>query len=434
MSRRCHRDATERGKSAVRAASGGATASAGPRTVGRMRRTSPLPAADPAERTSHVSRSRTRGHPVVARARGGRVGGVLGRARRSGRDGRGARRAHRVRVVRAVSQAGRVAVHARLSRHGGAHRRGPEGAVAALRLRAHVLGRPGPRPGAGDRAPLRDEGPARRLAVAQRSRERRGADARDPGREPRARRDPRDRRRQRGAAARRVAAADDRRARAAREGRDRPAGHVCRRVGVLAEVPRGRAGRRLHHDPHPAVLGGRADRDRPRDRARRRDLQADAGGVPGPRLPDRRDRLAERGPPALARGAEPRQRGPLLPRVHDLRRPQSSAVQRDRGVRPAVEALARRHRRRLLGPLRRRPARQIRVDGPGRRGAALVDGNRRRRRRRARVRGLRRRRRPRPSGRSDGRAGGDRLRRRRARGRASCATSCSRTAAASNGR
>ena len=34
------------------------------------------------------------------------------------------------------------------------------------------------------------------------------------------------------------------------------AGDLCRRVGILAAPPRGRRGRRFHHHPYPALLGG----------------------------------------------------------------------------------------------------------------------------------------------------------------------------------
>ena len=57
---------------------------------------------------------------------------------------------------------------------------------------------------------------------------------------------------------------------------------LCRRLGVLAAQPVARRRGRLHHHPHPALLGGRADRPRsPRARrqaahreAHRRHLQA----------------------------------------------------------------------------------------------------------------------------------------------------------------
>ena len=256
--------------------------------IGRMRSPSPHPARRRNRRqrvaTSvnrpcpiDVLRPRARARPPPARRRRGGVRGVLDPPRHSRGDGVRARRSHRLRLVRAVPQARRVAVHARLSRQRRAHRRGPEGVVAPLRLRPDLLGRPRPRPGSGDRAPLRDEGPARRLAVAQRDRERRRTRRGDQGRERGARRDPRDHRRQRGPAARRTAAAGHRRSCPQRPRGDGPAGDLRRCVGVLAQVSRGRARRRLHHDPHPAVLGGRAGRDRPCDHARRRHLPEDAG-------------------------------------------------------------------------------------------------------------------------------------------------------------
>ena len=99
-----------------------------------------------------------------------------------------------------------------------------------------------------------------------------------------------------------------------------PAGDLRRRLGILDAQPvAGRRGR-LHHHPHPAVLGGRADRPRsPRARrqaehreAHRRHLQEGAGALSRQEDRDRRDRLAERRPHALRRAARPGRAGALL--------------------------------------------------------------------------------------------------------------------------
>ena len=64
-----------------------------------------------------------------------------------------------------------------------------------------------------------------------------------------------------------MSAGGSRRHHARGEGAGESAGHLCRRLGVLAAQPRGRRGRRLHHHPYPALLGGfsdcRAQRRRP---------------------------------------------------------------------------------------------------------------------------------------------------------------------------
>ena len=98
------------------------------------------------------------------------------------------------------------------------------------------------------------------------------------------------------------------------------------------------------------------------------------GGLP------RRIRLAERGPHARGRVAVADQRGARAARGGGAGQARELPGQRDRGLRPALEAPARRHRRRALGPVRRLRAQgQVRLGrrrsptirtGAGRRPAA----------------------------------------------------------------
>ena len=114
------------------------------------------------------------------------------------------------------------------------------------------------------------------------------------------------------------------------------------------------AGGRFHHHSHPALLGGFPDpgrRTRPPTSTAIR--QRGRGRLSGPGDPDRRVRLAERRAHARGRAAVARQPGARRPGGAGAGQARELPRQRDRGLRPALEAPARRHGRRPLGPVRR---------------------------------------------------------------------------------
>ena len=168
------------------------------------------------------------------------------------------------------------------------------------------------------------------------------------------RRDQRGDRRQRGVAARgHVGAATSGAQHPRGQGAGQDAGHLCRRVGVLAAQPRTRHARSTS-SPSISCRTGRTSRSRRGQRPqhvdairkRRRPLSRQ-----GDR--DRRIRLAERRAHARGRAALAGEPGARHARGARPRQARALPCQRDRGVRPALEAPARRHGRRPLGPLRR---------------------------------------------------------------------------------
>src|SRR6185312_7318353 len=110
------------------------------------------------------------------------------------------------------------------------------------------------------------------------------------------------------------------------------------------------------------------------DPTRRGRLREGRAGVSRQARDDRRDRLAQRGAAAPRCGGQPGERGALSARIPPLRGQRADAVQRDRGLRPAVEARAGRHGGRLLGHLRRAGAAEVRDAGAGGGDPALVAG------------------------------------------------------------
>ena len=165
------------------------------------------------------------------------------------------------------------------------------------------------------------------------------------------------------------------------EGAGADAGHLCGRVGVLAAQPRPGGGGRFHHHPHLAVLGGRPDPGAGRGASCGRHPQTGRGGVSRQGSLARRVRLAERRPHARGRLAVARQPGAGAARGFGAGAARRLPGQRDRGLRSALEAPARRHRRRPLGAVRCIPApRQIHLGGAGLQPSALaLAGGRRRR-------------------------------------------------------
>ena len=141
-----------------------------------------------------------------------------------------------------------------------ADRRGSRAALAADRLRAHLFDRVRARPHAGNRQAARPEGHAGHLAVRQcRKRTRSEIDTAIAARQAISRRDPRARRRQRGAAARRDDRAGSRRDHPRREERRPSAGDLCRCLGILAAPSRRLRRGRFRHHPYPSLLGGLPD-------------------------------------------------------------------------------------------------------------------------------------------------------------------------------
>ena len=119
----------------------------------------------------------------------------------------------------------------------------------------------------------------------------------------------RDRRRQRGAIARRDDRDGTRRHHPIGQGTGEGPGHLCRCLGILAAPPRDQRGDRLHHDSHPALLGGLSGSRRSRRVACRPDPAQGCRDVSGQAYPGRRDRLAERGADAGRRAALAHQPG-----------------------------------------------------------------------------------------------------------------------------
>ena len=247
------------------------------------------------------------------------------------------------------------AARSRSLRQPRADRRRPAGVVAALRLRAHLFAGAGPECRAGDRRPLWHEGADGHLARPRP----RGQRARDrAGHRHGARLSA-------GACAasswatRCCCAASSRRprwpatcAQVRARCRRRP-GDLCRRVGILAASSgAGRCGR-LHHHPRAAVLGGprRCRRSTPCSTWPRSTRQVRAA------FPGKPVMIGETGWPSAGR---PRQAASasVVNEARYLRgflryaATRAHALQRDRGVRPALEARAGRHRGRLLGHLR----------------------------------------------------------------------------------
>ena len=132
--------------------------------------------------------------------------------------------------------------------------------VGAHLLRAHLFGYGAARADHRARRAAGPQGAARHLARAESRREpprdRGGAAARPPA----SRRGQGVHRRQRGAAQGRAARRGDQGATGGGEAALGPPRHLCRCLGVLAQVARACLGGRLHHHPHPALLGGRSGR------------------------------------------------------------------------------------------------------------------------------------------------------------------------------
>ena len=145
---------------------------------------------------------------------------------------------------------------------------------------------------------------------------------------------------------------------------------------------------RFHHHPHPAVLGGLPDPGARCRAPRRRDPQAGRRRLSGQGDLPRRIRLAERGPHARGRAAVAGKPGPYDAGGVGDSQARELPRQPDRGLRPALEAPARRHCRRPLGAVRRLPAQgQIHLGCRGLQPSALaLAGGRRRRPRGAGVR------------------------------------------------
>ena len=87
------------------------------------------------------------------------------------------------------------------------------------------------------------------------------------------------------------------------EGAGIAAGHLCRRLGILAALQRPAERGRLRHHPYPAVLGGFSDAGLACRRPCRRHPQKGRGRHSQQGNRHRRSRLAERGPHARGRAA-----------------------------------------------------------------------------------------------------------------------------------
>ena len=210
-------------------------------------------------------------------------------------DGRRAPRARRrradrppaLRLVRAVPQARGVAAREGRARKRRADGRGPRRARPGHALRAHVLGRPGPRRSVAPRAQARPARAARHLDRPRRGGERPGDRARPRGASPRRRCHRRGGRRQRGAAAPRAAGRRTPNVHRTCPGGDVDPRDLRRRLGVLAAQPRARRRSVVRHRPHAALLGGRPAAGRARGGSRRARPRARARGVPGKGHPRR---------------------------------------------------------------------------------------------------------------------------------------------------
>ena len=208
----------------------------------------------------------------------------------------------------------------------------------------------------GDRATAWPEGAARALGVEPYRPHAVSDQHRRCAGEPVSGRRARNHRRQRGAAARGSVAGDAGRDDPGREVAGQDAGDLRRRLGVLAALSRARKRGRFRHDPYPAVLGGRSGRGAGRRGSCRCDPQARGRKLSRQGDRDRRGRLAERRPYARGRAAVAGQSGARHRGRAGARQARALPRQRHRGVRPAVEARAGGHRRRPLGPVRRRNA------------------------------------------------------------------------------
>ena len=132
----------------------------------------------------------------------------------------------------------------------------------------------------------------------------------------------------------------------------RPPRHLCRCLGVLAEVARAWFCGRFRHHPHPALLGGQSGRASEAV-VHVREIRGEASGqVPRQGDLDRGGWLAERGPDARRRAALAVKSGARLERRRRGGQGGGLEDQSHRGVRPAVEAAAGGNGRRLLGPVR----------------------------------------------------------------------------------
>ena len=129
----------------------------------------------------------------------------------------------------------------------------------------------------------------------------------------------------------------------------RPPRHLCRCLGVLAEIARARFGGRLRHHPHPALLGGRSGRGRGSGRPCAGDQGEASGQVRRQGDLDRGGWLAERGADARRRAALARQPGARVKRRRGGGQAGRLEGQSDRGIRPAVEAAAGRERSAAIG-------------------------------------------------------------------------------------
>ena len=130
------------------------------------------------------------------------------------------------------------------------------------------------------------------------------------------------------------------------------AGDLCRRLGILAEAPRGCRSGRFRHHSYTALLGGRAASRRRRDPARRGDLAADERRIRRQAGVYRRGRLALRRAHARGRATQPCQPGAVRPRVAGHGRARGDRGQPYRELRSALEAALGGNGRRPLGSLR----------------------------------------------------------------------------------
>ena len=134
------------------------------------------------------------------------------------------------------------------------------------------------------------------------------------------------------------------------QGAGADAGHLCGCLGILAAQPRGRGRGRFRHHPYPAVLGGLPDPGQDAARACRGDPPARWPR----RFPGKEIFLGEFGWPSAGRMREgalpsPVNQARMMHEVLALGQARELPRQPDRGLRPALEAPARRHRRRPLG-------------------------------------------------------------------------------------
>ena len=175
-----------------------------------------------------------------------------------------------------------------------ADRRGFAAPLGAHLLRPDLFGQGGAGADHAARRGPRPQGAARHLARSEPRRQspgdRGGAEARPPP----SRHGQGSHRRQRDAAQGRARS---------RDGRDLSRGgqaalgtsrHLCRCLGVLAQVARARLGGRLHHHPYPPLLGGRSGERERRRRPCAGGPRQSAGGLPRQGDLDRRGGLAER--------------------------------------------------------------------------------------------------------------------------------------------